>query len=173
MNNNTYYKIIITIIFIVLQSTSLFAEWNVVEKKDEMTGDKSAYAYSSNVKSTKEMDFPYGDVESWLGVGCDKDSFWAYIGFTEAPNLQDTETEDGYNKIETRVKFGDEIMNIILVQNWNAKSLHFINGTEIISKINKHHSMLLELNWYGEGDVYFSYSLRGSVKAIAEIFKKC
>jgi len=178
MNNNTYYKIVIIIIFIGLQSTSLFAEWNVVEKKDEMTGDKYAYAYSPGVKPTKKMDFPYGDVESWVLVGCDKDDFWIYFGFTEAPNLQDTEpwdTADGHNETLIRAKFGDEIMKIQLIQKWNAKELRVSKYKKfsVISGIKKHHSMLLELNWYGEGRVYFSYSLRGSAKAIAEIFNKC
>jgi hypothetical protein len=32
--------------------------------------------------------------------------------------------------------------------------------------------MLLELNWYGEGNVYFQFPLEGADEAIYELYKK-
>jgi hypothetical protein len=70
-----------------------------------MTGATQVFAASPTVGPTQRIGPPYGGVEAWLGVGCDRKSEWAYIGFNVAPNLTDTETESGYNRIFTRIKW--------------------------------------------------------------------
>jgi len=50
------------------------------------------------------MSFPYNDVYAYLGIGCDGKSEWVYVGFNEAPNLNNDDTKDGYNLIQTRIK---------------------------------------------------------------------
>jgi len=147
--------------------------WSSSSSKDEMTGKLSAYASSPIAKPSKAMSFPYSSVNSWIGIGCDGESKWTYIGFDGAPNLADTQTEDGYNLIKTRIKWDDKVEDVTLTQRWGAKFLHFRKGSEIITKLTSSNSALLELQWHGEQPVYFKFTLNGSSKAMGEINKKC
>lgn len=108
-----------------------------------------------------------------MGVGCEKGSEWVYIGFSQAPNLINTETRDGYNLIETRIKWDDNIATATLTQEWGKKFLHFSNDKDALSRIAAAKVAKLELNWHGEQAAYFEFSLNGSSKAISEIRAKC
>jgi RNA polymerase subunit RPABC4/transcription elongation factor Spt4 len=147
--------------------------WSTSTSKDEMTGKLSAYASSPIAFPTKKMSFPYSNVNAWLGVGCDSSSEWVYIGFNGSPNLAKTETEDGYNIINTRIKWNDSIENVELTQEWSAEFLHFRNDAPALAKILSSNIALLELQWHGQQATYFEFSLNGSSKAISEIKKKC
>lgn len=147
--------------------------WSTQVSVDEMTGKKQAYATSVRVAPTKRMEFPYADVEAWMGVGCDGSSEWAYFGFSSAPNLIKDKTEDGYNVINTRVKWGNTIQKTRLIQEWGAKSIHFSNKAAAIAKIAGSSSVMLELNWHGQGSVNFQFPLEGSSAAIQDMRAKC
>lgn len=147
--------------------------WISTTSKDEMTGKLSAFARSPYTEPTKRMGFPYGDVRSWIAVGCDATSEWVYFGFNNAPNLSNTETKDKYNLIKTRISWDDNVENISLTQDWGAKFIHFRDYVAAVSKVEASGSTLLELQWHGEQSVYFKYDLNGSSKAIAEIRSKC
>ncbi|MCK7597208.1 hypothetical protein M0G74_07965 [Microbulbifer sp. CAU 1566] len=147
--------------------------WASSTSKDEMTGELQAYASSPTIGPKKQMTFPYQGVNAWLGVGCDIDSEWAYIGFSGAPNLSDTQTEDGYNLIRTRLKWDDEVEEAVFTQKWGAKFLHFRNDTDVLKKMAAANKALLELQWHGQQPVYFEFTLRGAGKAIGEIRSQC
>jgi hypothetical protein len=119
------------------------------------------------------MNFPYSDVKAWLGVGCDGSNEWAYIGFNKSPNLVDTETEDGYNTIRTRIKWNDSIQKVTLIQEWGASFIHFQNDRDAISKIVSSNSALLELKWHGQQATYFKFPLDGSSAALKSMRSKC
>jgi len=147
--------------------------WGSATANDEMTGKFSAYASSPTVQPTKRMSFPYGAVNAWLGVGCDSENEWVYIGFNSAPNLTNDETEDGYNLIRTRMKWNNEIGNVVLTQKWGAKFLHFRNASLAITNIAASSTALLELQWHGEQPAHFKFTLNGSSKALSEIRAQC
>jgi len=119
------------------------------------------------------MDFPYADVEAWMGVGCDGSSEWAYFGFSTSPNITNADTEDGYNVISARIKWDNSIQNTRLIQEWGAKSIHFSDGASAIAKIAGSSTVMLELSWHGEGRVNFQFPLKGSSAAIQEMREKC
>jgi hypothetical protein len=73
--------LILTTIFFSFNAHSINTEWTHSTSKDEMTDEFSAHAISPFVQPLRVMGFPYGDVFSWLGVGCNSRSKWAYIGF--------------------------------------------------------------------------------------------
>ncbi|WP_342632179.1 zinc ribbon domain-containing protein [Marinobacter alkaliphilus] len=148
-------------------------EWRTFESSDEMTGEKSAYAVSPNAEPTQRMGFPYGDVEAWLGIGCDASSEWAYIGFTQAPNLINGEIGDGYHSFRVRVRWDENVVFETLRQKWTADAMHFYSDASIIQKIGGASSAMVELNWYGEGAVRFPFTLNGSSKALQNIRGKC
>ena len=87
--------------------------------------------------------------------------------------LNNTQTEDGYNNISTKMKFNDEVESISLTQDWGSKFLHFQNDEKIIAKIEKANSLLLKLNWHGSGSVYFKFPLKDSSNALKKITKEC
>jgi len=159
---------------LVLLATPAYAgSWSTSISKDEMTGKQSAYASSPVTTSTKPMGFPYKGTTAWLGVGCNKKSEWAYVGFSQSPNLNDTETEDGYNLIKTRIKWDDKVEEATLSQDWGAKFIHFWKAKPIISNIGSSNAVLFELNWHGEGKIYFKFSLKGSSAALKKIRAAC
>lgn len=147
--------------------------WENTRSKDEMTGKQSSYAASPTVRSKTSMSFPYQDTQAWLGVGCDKGSEWAYIGFTNAPNLNDTETEDGYNVIRTRFKWNDAVETVALTQKWGAEFLHFESDRNAIARIASASVAVLELDWHGQRPVHFEFSLRGSSAAVEQMRREC
>lgn len=157
----------------LLLSIQVHAQWDVSTSKDEMTGEVSSYCSSPATPPTKTMSFPYSDVRGWLGVGCNGESEWAYAGFSMAPNLQGTDIGDGYNIITTRIKFDDEVETVRLTQEWNSKFIHFSDDQDVIEKILKANTILLELDWYGSGKTYFRFSGSGSTSSINEIRTSC
>jgi hypothetical protein len=167
------YNAIVMIVIIVFLSVPLLGQWDVSESTDEMTGKKSAYCSSPVTPPTNRMDFPYSDTQAWLGIGCDGASEWVYIGFTNSPNLLNTDTQDGYNDISTRIKWDDEIKNESFTQTWGAKFIHFENNEIAIQNIAKSNTLLVELDWHGSGTIYFKFKLAGSSAAIAKMRAKC
>lgn len=147
--------------------------WVTSVSKDEMTGKFTAFAHSPISYPSKKMGFPYHDVNSWMGVGCDADNEWVYLGFNDSPNLSKDTTESGYNLLKTRIKWDDNVEDVSLTQDWGAKFLHFKDDSVVTSKIAASSSALVELQWHGEQPTYFKYSLSGSSKAISEIRGKC
>jgi RNA polymerase subunit RPABC4/transcription elongation factor Spt4 len=148
-------------------------QWEVSTSVEKMTGKRQAFASSPTVSAAERMDFPYGDVRAWLGVGCDGTDEWAYIGFSSAPNLTDTDTESGYNRIRTRIKWDESLEDVTLTQEWGAPFLHFRDDDAAIARMATAGSALLELNWYGQGRSYFSFPLDGSSASIATIRRQC
>ena len=168
-----HIKALVFVGILLLLENNAFA-WTSHSSKDKMTGEVSAYATSSFIKPLEDMSFPYQGTKSWIGFGCDKTgSEWAYIGFNKRPNLKNSKTRDGYNLVTERVKWDDTVISTQFIQSWGAKSLHFYDAPKAIQNISVRSSMLLELHWYGEKEVYFQHSLEGSSKAIEDARSIC
>ena len=171
--------ILSTFIFCV----SIFAEtWDMDIKKDKMSGEISTYASSPTVTSDEKMRFPYSNTKSWIGIGCKDGKEWAYFGFSESPNLLNTETQSGYNILYTKVKIGNKIDTVKLIQRWGDRFLsisngsqytNFLNSENFIEKLKQGKSILLELNWHGNGKTYFTYSLKGSTRVLNKMQNEC
>ena len=146
--------------------------WQSSTSRDEMTGETKAYAVSVNTSSTKRMDTPYSNVQAWMGVGCDSSSEWAYFGFNVSPNITNDDIRDGFNVINTRIKWDDSIEDTRLIQQWGAKAIHF-SDDEAVAKIINSSSAMLELDWYGQGAVNFQFPLEDSSTAIEEMRENC
>jgi hypothetical protein len=147
--------------------------WTTFTSRDEMTGKQSCHAHSPATRPEERMAFPYADVSAWLGVGYDGASEWVYVGFSDSPNLLDTNTGDGYSRLQTRVRWDDTIENVTMTQEWGAKFLQFDGDVDVVRKIAESQTVLLELNWYGSGRTFFRFSLNGSPAAIATMRDTC
>ena len=135
--------------------------WGISSSTNKMTGVLSAYAISPTSYPSKKMSFPYSDVNSWMGVGCNKNHEWVFFGFSGAPNLSNDQTKDGYNLIRTRIKWDDKITDVELKQDWGAEFIHFIDDKSAIMRIDASGKALLELQWHGQQTTYFDYTLNG------------
>ena len=167
-------KLIVLTSILVSLSMPVLAQWNVSNSTDEMTGKTISYCYSPLTSPTKSMGFPYSDTQALLLIGRDGDSEWVCIGFTIEPNLLNTDTEDGYNVISTRVKWNDNVVNQRFIQTWGEKSILFFSDDKtVIQNIMESNSLLVELDWYGNGKTYFKFNLVGSSKAISQMRAKC
>ena len=168
---------VLSCFFLLLLSMSAYGGyyggWYTSISKDQMTGTKSAYANTQMTGPMEEMGFPYSDTQAWLGMGCDGSNEWVYVGFTTSPNLNNTNTADGYELIRTRVKWDDTVKRTSLIQNWGEDYIVFNNDKEAISNIAKSNTMLLELNWHRLGNTYFKFSLEGSSAALRAIRNEC
>lgn len=160
-----------TVIIVLVLSVNVFAsgEWRVSVSEDVMTGTETWYASSPQVDSMARMGFPYGGTQAWIGIGCDGKSEWVYIGFTNTPNLVNTTIKDGFELISTRIKWDNDLETVSLTQRWGAQFIHFRDYAAAIKRIEESNTVLIELDWYGEGKVHFHFPLKGSAAAIKEI----
>lgn len=147
--------------------------WQTVSSKDEMSGERSSYAISPRVESKSPMSFPYHGTQAWLGIGCDKNNEWAYIGFTKEPNLTDAKHEAGYKIINTRFKWDERLEVLSFTQKWGSKSIQFYDQDSAISSAASAETAVLELDWHGQKPVHFEFSLKGSSSAILKIRSEC
>lgn len=154
-------------------SQTAVPSWKQHTSKDEMTGAVQAFASSPRAASNSPMEFPYSGTRAWIGVGCDGKDEWSYIGFTQAPNLSNTDTKDGYNLVSTRVRWNDSVETTVFTQKWGASFLHFRNYSQSIARLAASKTVLLELDWHGQQPVYFEFTLEGSSDAISDIRKRC
>lgn len=153
--------------------TTASAQWRQSTQTDEITGERSVFAISPRVGATRAMSFPYSDTRAWIGFGCTETSEWAYLGFSEAPNLTDSETGDGFNRVSARSRWDDEVRTERLRQDWGDRFLTFSDSRPVIERIRSAGTFLIELNWYGNGPTYFRFPLRGSTAGIDQARRAC
>ena len=167
------HLIIITGLLIYPQVSAAETAWSTQIKINPMTEKKSAYAVSPTIEPNTPMSFPYGDVAGNLVVGCIGSREWVYIIFSTPPNLLSVGTRDGYNIIQTKAKWGNDIGAIFLHQDFGSRSLHFLDADIAIKKISSEKTALIELQWFGQSPRYFNFPLEGAPSALKEIRASC
>ncbi len=168
---NLSAELVLVCLFFCLITCFLSAEWSNQENKDEMTGKVVKIAFSKDTSPSVTMSFPYQNITGSVFVGKNDANEFAAFGFTEQPNLLNIELQPNANIIKTRIKWDDKIEDVKLVQKWGDKFLHFSDSKNAIKKIMSSKEVLLELDWYGNGKVYFKFDLSGASEAIANIRK--
>lgn len=161
---------LVCVLFIFIACLS-FGGWINQENKDEMTGEIIKVACSKDTPPTAGMNFPYRNVTGNIFVGRNGANEFAAFGFTEQPNLLNVDLQQNRNIIRTRIKWDDKLQNVTLIQKWGDRFLHFSDTKDAIIKIMSAKEVLLELDWYGSGKVYFKFDLTGSSKAIGNVRK--
>ena len=168
-------KLLITTLTMIFISfgASAYSDWEQTQNKDEMTGKEMFYIFTDWASPKYPMSFPYSKTKSVIAIACNKNGFLSYFNFTSQPNINNSETKDGYNKIVTRIKFDDTLEDIALTQDWGSKSLFVYNEKAFIKSIENTNEILLELSWHGNSRVYFKYFTEGASKEIKRLKSKC
>jgi len=156
-------------------ATSVAAQWTNSVSKDEMTNEQVVVAMSPHATSSRPMELPYSDTEAWVGFMCDGKNEWVYIDFSNTPNIVNSEPTEGFSHFSTRVRWGTEVKTVQLSQKWGASAISFLDGRDALKRLTNRSadSLLLELDWYGNGVVYFQFSLVGAADAIANARASC
>ena len=172
-------KIIFTTLIVVMPLMLCANSWTNNSKIDRITEKITLFAMSPTIQAEAKMDFPYSTTKSNLVVGCKDRKQFVYFWFSNSPNLNNTQTKDGYSTIQTRIKIGKDNKIVELTQDWGAKSLFLsnysspIDSNNFVAMLKKVDSLLLELNWHGNGRTYFQYSLSGSAKVLTKMQDDC
>ena len=158
--------------------TAAAAQWTSAVTRDPMTNQEVVVASSPNVVPSQEMDFPYKDTHAWMAYMCDGKNEWLYFGFSDTPNIDNAEPEEGgFSHFRTRVRWGTEIKNVEMSQKWGASVISFSDGggdaVKRLARSTAADSLLLELHWFGNGSVYFNFPLEGAAEAIANAKGSC
>ena len=154
-------------------SMPVSGQWLTSIPEDGIAGEQNNFAHSPMAVAMPYMIFPYDKLTAWIGVGCNSSEEWALFGFSAAPVLLGTSTEEGYHRISTRIKWDDQEENVTLKQRWNDPFIHFSEDKEAISRIEGSATVQLELNWQGQGTTWFQFSLSGASAALAKIRRAC
>ncbi len=161
------------IVMLTIIPLGLNAQWKTFSNEDEMTGEKSIYASSPTSNPTKNIGQPYSDLTATLVVSCDKEKEWTYVIFNKDANLNYDVTRDNHQTAYSRIKWDEEIKEVIFTKYDNHKALHLYDDKTVISDIEKYGSALVELNWYSEGRIFFRFNLSGSSAALQKIRNQC
>lgn len=141
----------------------VYAQWTTINFVDEFGEVTDTGAASESVKSIRPMSFPYHDVTARLIVNCD----YAWIRFTEAPNLTDGDIGNGYTNYRISVRIGENAtVRWSVRQSWGSKDLDFQDDKTAIWALSSGSTIAISMPWYGQGNVAFRWSLLGSTTAI-------
>lgn len=157
--------------------TAMAGSWNVIlQQNDPMATNESYYATSDSFLPIKNLSFPYTDARSWIGVGCNTDNqYWAFIGFNKANFTGGEWKRDTKNHL-AKIKYDDQISQVNLSESSGGQNFLNVSTTDkntFIKGLKSSNSVITGVPWYGQGDVWFKYSMKGSAKAIDIIFDKC
>jgi len=173
MNRKSPLFIALFGLFVAFVATPAFAEWSTSIERDTATGKRTGYAFSDNATAKEKMKSPYAGIEAWLGVGCVGFQEWAYVGFSDTPKLDKTIAESGHSLIRTKIRWDGKAEDVELTQDPGSSVLHFHDDRAVISEIARSYTVVLDLNWHGEGRRHFEFSLKGSSAALARIRRAC
>lgn len=157
---------------LLLTTASASAAWTQHDSEDKMSGTSTAYTFSENVLPEKTLKFPYAKSKSFIAIACNKTDTWAYVGFTSA-NITGGDIKSGYRLHDIRVKFDDTITTVSTMQPSGSDHLHMFDVSGFINKVSAGTTLLVEVEWYGQGDVIFEHDLTGSTDAINQMKAKC
>ncbi|WP_457597994.1 hypothetical protein [Hydrogenimonas sp.] len=159
-------------VFLFLSLPLFGMEWRIFTDKDVMDGSEYVTLNSERVLPIKQMAFPYQETKVLLGITCKKNTNWksVFLAFNIFPNIINI---DDYNSKRIRIKFDNKMEYYTVYAPRNEKMIYFADNDKVIKNLKRAEIMILELPWYGEGNVYLKFSLKGSSKAINELFRQC
>ena len=141
------------------------AQWSMINFVDEFGERTDRGAASAAVNSIRPMSFPYGDTEARIFVDCDR----AWLRFSETPNLDGGNIEDGYTRYSVAVRVdGNDAGRWPVNQSWGDNDLRFTNNSQVISALSSGSTIAIAVSWYEQDSAAFSWALNGSSTMIQD-----
>lgn len=119
---------------------------------------KRAHVATNDIRPDSKMDFPYNWTTASISVVKDKNSTWAYMKFSNPPNIVNGQTEDGYNIIKAIVYIDGVKETATLTQEWGSKTLFFKYPNWLVKKLKTCKTFRVNLRWHGNPNVVWSFT---------------
>ncbi len=129
-------------------------------------GERSSNgAMSRSVTADSPMGWPYSNVKAQLFVQCSRSASW--IRFTESPNLTAGDAQaGGYDVIRLRVRIDGNDTVWRTTQEWGDDDIRLPSIAR--STFARAQTFRINLPWYGQGNVVFTWDLTGASEMISE-----
>lgn len=146
--------------------------WQWAAEIDPMTDKKFVYAFTNKVTPHKPLEFPYADTTARLAIGCDSESFWIYVKFSEV-NLSDGQTEDGFDFHTIDVRSADGVEQYQVSIRWGGDSTQFRakDRFKVFQNILTSVEMRFQFDHYGQGQRVYTFKTFG-FRAIASTLEE-
>jgi len=117
---------------------------------------------------------PYENLRSWVGLSCDGENKWPFIGFTETP-IQEQINDSAESKVfYAQVAWGNISRNVPLAQKKRRPRFFvFSDASSIMEQMLNSKAMSIKIDWYGPQSARFEYSLEDIKSAFYELEKEC
>lgn len=151
------------------------AQWQVESITDRMTDKEYWIATSEMTEPTEELNFPYRDIQAQLIGMCGERGGYFGVKFNETPNITSMRYSSNGIIINSRIKGDHELHDIDFtyeVGNYTIKVTD-IHAQNFINIMINSKQMLVEFEWFREGNVYFVFDLTGSADALMNIADNC
>ena len=160
-------KKVLMLLAILCMTSQLYGQWvSGIATSDPMTGEKVAYASSPWVRPNVEI--PYGDIQAALVIYRKDEREWVSIVFSEDMDIENNFTYTW----NIRTKWDDEITTTLArIKHYTTAAINMV-GPDVISRIRRHDSIMVELEFIGLGVRYLVFPLEGSSNAIEEMRTK-
>lgn len=172
-------KSIITILIFFLLTFSvtenILAQWQVETKADPMSGEEYWVTKSSAVEPSQQMEIPYEDINARLVALCGSGRGYFGFEFSDSPNLTNmTYRQDGVF-ITSRIKGDEQIHEVTFMTEVGNNTIKIVPDDLglFVETITVSSELMVELEWFREGEVYFLFNLAGSKDAITEVLMNC
>ena len=168
-------KLLIFFISIIFVNFPVYSDqnWKIIEKINKSGETKTFFLISNKVLSYPEIEGPLKNTYSSIMFKCDANkNLSSFFGFTNKPNIKNSETEGMFNVVSTVIKFDDTAYDIKLYNPriWRSNFYLTKNNSLFVKKIINTEHISLEIDWINQGIKYFKYDTSGFL-AIYNDFK--
>jgi len=167
-------KKVFVFLLILFAVSTVFCEWTLLYAQDEMTGEKTWYVSSSIVFPTEKLSFPYQNMAGRLVILYDpiKNIDMVALMLNSILSLEDGVLYGDGFLYTTRVKWDDKVEDVRIFNGIFEKNVLFVDSEYIVKNMRSSKTMLLELNLFSGGSVYFKFDLTGVSEAIDQLHSK-
>ncbi|MGQ9856092.1 MAG: hypothetical protein ACUVQF_05095 [Fervidobacterium sp.] len=175
-------KILVFFMFLVITGVVFpyYTRWLFGTEVDVMTDKiKFWYAISPETAPLEKVAFPYENIRAAVFVKYDGNQLTSGIVFNLYPPIPggvvSREESDEGIPFETRIRWDNqEPVKVKFFQPVLSKMILFDRKItiEIVNKLMKHNTLIVELDWLLWGVKHFKFSLDGSKDAISQVLRK-
>ena len=171
-------KLLIFLISIIFVNFPVYSDqnWKIIEKINKSGETKTFFLISNKVLSYPEIEGPLKNTYSSIMFKCDANkNLSSFFGFTNKPNIKNSETEGMFNVVSTVIKFDDTAYDIKLYNPriWRSNFYLTKNNSLFVKKIINTEHISLEIDWINQGIKNFKYDTSGFLAVYNDFINIC